>query len=145
MCGAESPFAHFTKHLREFQQARFAIETFDARQGAIALNEFLYLIMLIAKRCKLRKMCHTKDLMHTREIPKFLPHRHANAPADALVNFVEDQGGYFVGTGKHIFQTKHEARCLTNGSDFRQRFKPFTRIGRDKKFSFIESILIEGT
>src|SRR6266540_3894449 len=100
MCGTESPLAYLTKHLREFQQTRFTIEALDARQGTIPLNEFLHLIMLIAKRRELRKMRHTKDLVHAREIPKFLSHRHADASADALINFVEDQGWHFVGAGE---------------------------------------------
>src|SRR6185503_6508272 len=114
MRGAESPFPHFAKHLREFEQARVAIETFDARQGAVALNELLHLIVFIAKRRKLRKMRHTKDLMQAREIPQFLTNGHTHASADALVNFVEDQGRNFVGVRQHVLQTQHQTRGLSS-------------------------------
>src|SRR6266536_1911425 len=118
MCRPQRPLAHFAKHLREFKETRFTIETFDTRQGTIALNNLLDLIMLIAKGGQLREMRHTKDLMHAREIPKFLSHGHTHASADALVNFVEAQRWHFIGTRKHILQAKQQTRRLTTRGDF---------------------------
>src|SRR5688572_30826871 len=69
MRGAESPFTHFAEHLRKLKQTWFPIQALDARQGAIALNQLLHLIVFIAKRRELREMCHAEDLMCAREVP----------------------------------------------------------------------------
>src|SRR6266540_298717 len=107
MRGAESPLAHLAEHLREFKQTWFAIESLDTCQGAVALNQFLHLIMFIAKRGELRKMSYAKHLMRARKIIKFLSHHHSHAPTDALINFVENQGGNFIGLCKYVFQSQH--------------------------------------
>ena len=69
MRGSQCPLTHFAEHLREFEQTRFAIEPLDTCQRAITLDQFLHLVVLIAKRRQLRKMCHTEHLMRAREIP----------------------------------------------------------------------------
>src|SRR5258706_10888335 len=108
MRGAERPFADFAEHLREFEQTRLVMQTFDACQCAIALDEFLYLKMFITEHCQLREMGYTKDLMGAREIPKFLTNCHAHAPADALVNFIEDQRGHFIRARQDVFESQHQ-------------------------------------
>ena len=63
MRGSQGPFAYLAKHLGEFHQAWLAIEALDFCQRAVALNELLHLVVLIAKSRELREMCHTKDLV----------------------------------------------------------------------------------
>ena len=92
--------AHFAEHLRKLEQARLPVEALDARQGAVALDEFLHLIMLVANGGQLREVGHTKDLVHAGEVPELLSHGHADAPTDALVDLVEDQGRDLVGAGE---------------------------------------------
>ena len=45
----------------------------------------MHLVMLVAEDGELGEMRHTEDLVTAREIPQFMSHHHANAPADALV------------------------------------------------------------
>src|SRR5271157_6082057 len=88
MCGAQCPFTHFAEHLRKFQQLRLASEALHACQRAIALNQFLHLIMFIAEDRQLRQMRHTKDLMVASEMPEFEPDYQTDAATDALINFI---------------------------------------------------------
>ena len=63
MRGPQCPLAHLAEHLREFEQARLAVESFDARERAVALDQFLHLVMLVAEDSQLRKMRHAEHLM----------------------------------------------------------------------------------
>ena len=99
--------------------------------------------MLVAKGCQLRQVRHTEDLVHAREIPQLLPHRHTDTTTDALVDLVEDQGRHLVGSSEHILQPEHQAGCLTTGGDLGQRLKTFPGVGGDQKLNSIETILIE--
>ena len=140
MCGAQCPFAHFAEHLRKFQQLRLASEPLDARQRAIALNQFLHLIMFIAKDRQLRQVRHAKDLMVASEMPEFEPDHQTHASADALINFIEDQRWDLVGACQNIFQRQHQARGLATGCNLDQRLESFARIRRNQKFHAVITI-----
>ena len=109
MRGAQCPFAHFAEHLRKFQQLRLASEPLDARQCAIALNQFLHLIMFITEDRQLRQVRHAKDLMVASEMPEFEADHQTNSSADTLINFIEDQRRDLVGARQDIFQRQHQA------------------------------------
>ncbi len=121
MRGPQCALPHLAEHLREFQHARIAVQFFDTGQGAALVHHLLDLVVLFTEGGQLRQMRHTEDLVITSQLPQFLSDDGAHAPANALIDLVEDQAGDLVGTSQDVLERQHQARGLASRGDLDQR------------------------
>src|SRR4051812_12486203 len=75
--------------------------------------------------------------------PQFLPNGCPHPPANALVDFVKNQGGRGVRVGKDTFERQHQTRCFTARSNLCQRLKRFARVGADHEFHLINACTVK--
>ncbi len=79
-----------------------------------------------------------------RQPPQLLPDDGADAPADALVDLIEDERRRGVGMGKRAFERQHQARCLAARGHARHRLERFAGVGADQKFNLVDASAVEG-
>jgi len=100
-------------------------------------------VVRVAKPGELRQVRDDQHLVPVREPPQLLADHRADAPADALVDLVEDQGGHLVGVSQHALERQHDPRRLTTGGDFRDRAQRLAHVGRHVKLHLVDSIRAE--
>ncbi len=137
-------FGESAQHLGQFERARLASQSGQAREGAVVFHDLLNLKMQITKGSQLRKMRDDHHLVGAPQAPKFFPDRPADAPADALIYLVEDQGGDLVGACQHVLQGQHQARGLAARGDFYQRLEAFPGVGLHQELDLIQATPVEG-
>src|SRR3989304_4316077 len=70
--------------------------------------------------------------------PQLLADRHADAPADALIDLVEDQRRRLVGARQHVLEREHQPGRLTARRDLRPRLQSFADIPRNEKLRLFQ-------
>ena len=107
-------------------------------------DDLLHLEVLVAKGRQLRQVGDDHHLVLAAQTPQFFPDRPADAAADALVNFIEDERGNLVGTRQHILECQHQAGSLAAGGDLCQRFQAFARVRLHQEFHFVQPVAVKG-
>src|SRR3990172_968114 len=118
------------QHLRQLGQALFGGQRAHRGESPSAALDFLDAEVLMAVGGQLRQVGDAQHLVVARQAPQLLPHDAADAPADPLIDLVEDQSRRLVGASQDALQAEHQARRLAAGGDLGQRLQPFPRIGR---------------
>src|SRR5437763_3032307 len=67
------------------------------------------------------------------ELPELLTDDLPTASTDACIDFIKDERGCRIRTGKDGFEREHEARGLTAGGDLCQWFEGFAEVGSDEE------------
>ncbi len=133
------PSVTCAEHLGQFESAWFPGQFGHPGERAVLFDDLLHLEMLVAEDRQLRQVGDDEDLVGAPQLPQLFAHRAAHAPADALVDLVEDEGGHLVGTRQHVFERQHQAGGLAAGGDPCQRFQPLARVGRHQELDLVET------
>jgi hypothetical protein len=104
-----SAVADLTHHLGKFEQAFFTVYAFSGCDRTALNDMLLHAHMLFTKGSQLREVSNAYHLVLLRKITQLVTDGYADAPADTLVNFIEDEGGHLVGAHQHILYCQHQA------------------------------------
>ena len=136
-------FAHLPHHGCQLENAGFTLEGFHLGGGAPGMHMFLHAIVLLAEGCQLRQVGDAQHLVLAGQVAQLAAYHSAHAPANALVDLIEDQGGHLVGACQHIFDRQHEPRGFATGGRFHQRFETLARVEGHEELDMLQPVDIE--
>ena len=68
--------------------------------------------VLVAKGGQLGQVGDAQHFVPAAQLPELFTDHHTDSPADALVDFIKDQGRDVVGLGQNVLQRQHQPRCF---------------------------------
>src|SRR5581483_3360584 len=105
------------QHARDFLHALRRLQRLDLDARGAVVRELQHAQMMLAERGDLRQVRDAEHLARSGEAAQLLPDDFGDAPADADVDFVEDEGGNAPEAGGHDLKREADARELAAGRD----------------------------
>ncbi len=94
--------------------------------------------MAVPEGGELGQVRNAQHLVSLGQFPQFPPDDGSHPAADALIDFVEDQGRGLVGARQHTLQSQHQAGRFAPRGDLDQRFEPFAQVGRHQELDLVK-------
>src|ERR1700736_5121745 len=97
--------------------------------------------MSVTARGDLREMRDAQHLIALPDVAQLLPYHVGDPPADARVDFVEDERLAWRAGGRQGADGEHDPRELPSRRDARARPQVFPHVGREIAFGHVDTLL----